>query len=53
VLKSLFEKNRNTTVMMIAHKLDTAVEFADKILVMDNGEVAEFDTPLSLLVDDE
>lgn len=34
---------------MIAHRLETAVTYADKILVMDKGEVAEFDKPLNLL----
>jgi len=34
---------------MIAHKLETAVQYCDKILVMDQGSVAEYDTPANLL----
>ena len=37
------------TVIMIAHRLETAVTYSDKILVMDRGTVAEFDSALSLL----
>ena len=38
---------------MIAHKLETAVKYCDKILVMDNGSVKEFDTAKELLGLDE
>ena len=34
---------------MIAHKLETAVQYSDRILVMDQGSVAEYDTPNNLL----
>jgi ABC-type multidrug transport system fused ATPase/permease subunit len=34
---------QNMTVMMIAHRLETAVTYSDKILVMDKGSVAEFE----------
>jgi len=34
---------------MIAHQLVTAVQYCDKILVMDKGAVAEFGTPRDLL----
>ncbi len=33
---------------MIAHKLETAVQM-DKVIVLDDGEVVEFDHPLKLL----
>lgn len=52
VLQNLFSKaksNKNT-VLMIAHKLETAVAFSDKILVMDKGSVAEYEHPFKLLV---
>ena len=34
---------QHMTVMMIAHRLQTAVTYSDKILVMDKGTVAEFE----------
>ena len=51
VLDSLFEqaKQSGTTVLMIAHKLETAVRYSDRILVLDQGSVKEFDTAKALL----
>ncbi len=46
-LKSLF---KNTTVITITHKLKEIVEY-DKVLVMKDGKVVEFDSPTSLLED--
>ena len=34
---------------MIAHNLESAVRYCDSILVMDQGSVAEYDTPKRLL----
>ena len=39
------------TVLMVAHRLDTAVEYCDKIMVLDQGKIVQFDHPLKLLVD--
>lgn len=39
-----------TTVLAIAHRLQTIVDF-DRILVLGDGKVVEFDTPHSLLAD--
>ncbi|KAI0087238.1 multidrug resistance-associated ABC transporter [Irpex rosettiformis] len=41
----------SSTLLCIAHRLNTIVYY-DRILVMDDGQVAEFDTPLNLF-DDE
>jgi ABC-type multidrug transport system fused ATPase/permease subunit len=36
------------TVITIAHRLDTIMD-SDRVLVMDNGQVAEYDSPANLL----
>lgn len=53
VLDNLFQMatEHGITVIMIAHRLETAVNYSDKVLVMDKGTVAEFDTALSLLTE--
>ncbi|KAF9911176.1 hypothetical protein BX616_010647 [Lobosporangium transversale] len=40
----------DSTVITIAHRLNTVVDY-HRILVMDHGHVAEYDTPLKLLSD--
>jgi energy-coupling factor transporter ATP-binding protein EcfA2 len=45
VLRSNFS---DRTIMTIAHRLDTIID-SDKILTMDAGKVAEFDSPQALL----
>lgn len=49
VLKNLFQYFKDSTVLMIAHRLETAVAHTDKILVLDQGQLAEFDHPFKLL----
>lgn len=41
----------NTTVITIAHRLNTIIQY-DKILVLNNGQVEEYDTPLALVKDE-
>jgi ATP-binding cassette, subfamily C (CFTR/MRP), member 1 len=42
------EHFQHCTVIAIAHRLDTILDF-DRILVVDKGDVAEFDTPATLI----
>lgn len=39
---------KNKTMITIAHRLETIIDY-DRILVMDAGRVAEFDSPSALL----
>ena len=48
-MKNLFQYYKDSTVLMIAHRLETAVAHTDKILVLDQGQLAEFDHPFKLL----
>ena len=41
----------NSTVITVAHRIKTIINY-DKILVLDAGEVKEFDTPTNLLKDE-
>lgn len=48
IQKKIREKFVNCTVLTIAHRLNTIIDY-DRILVMDNGEIAEFASPHELL----
>ena len=48
IQKIIRQKFSKHTILAVAHKLDTVTDF-DKIAVMNNGALAEFDSPHSLL----
>lgn len=48
IQRVLKEDLHGVTVITIAHRLRTLME-CDKILVLDHGNVLEFDTPLTLM----
>ena len=53
-LETLYEiaEDCKATVLMIAHRLETAVTYSDRVLVMDGGSVVEFDLSYKLLTKD-
>ncbi|ESO93730.1 hypothetical protein LOTGIDRAFT_105097, partial [Lottia gigantea] len=52
IQKTIRSEFKDSTVLSIAHRLNTVLDY-DKILVLDNGEIIEFDSPQSLIEDND
>ncbi|KAJ3132928.1 hypothetical protein HK100_004842 [Physocladia obscura] len=50
IQKALREDFKNATVLTIAHRLNTVIDY-DRVMVLDKGMIAEFDSPKNLLAD--
>ncbi|KAJ9107494.1 hypothetical protein QFC21_000949 [Naganishia friedmannii] len=48
--KTIREEFSESTILTIAHRLATIIDY-DKVLVMDKGHIAEYDSPATLLKD--
>jgi len=47
IQNTIREEFKSMTVLTIAHRLHTIMDY-DRVLVMDNGEIVEFDSPATL-----
>lgn len=47
IRKIIDEDFKSSTMIIVAHRISTVMK-CDRILVLDNGQVAEFDTPANL-----
>ena len=52
IQNSLHNTLDGSTIITIAHRIKTIINY-DKILVLDNGEIKEYDTPQNLLKDEK
>jgi ATP-binding cassette subfamily C (CFTR/MRP) protein 1 len=50
LIQASIKKHFHCTMLTIAHRINTIIDY-DKIIVMDNGQIKEFDTPANLLAD--
>ena len=51
IQKLIEEEFKESTVITIAHRLNTIIK-SDKVLVLDQGSVQEYDTPQALMKDE-
>ncbi len=43
------QKKLHKTIMFVTHDVDEALRLADKIIIMKDGEVVQYDTPLNII----
>jgi len=48
IQKTIRQEFRDRTVLTIAHRINTIIDY-DRVMVLDQGYIAEFDTPNNLL----
>lgn len=44
------QKEMKKTIVFVTHDMDEALQLADKIVIMDKGEVIQFDTPENIMM---
>lgn len=48
IQETIRQQFKESTIFTIAHRLNTIIDY-DKVLVLENGQIKEFDSPQSLL----
>lgn len=49
IQQTIRDKFSDCTVLTVAHRLNTIIDY-NRVMVMDAGELAEFDTPYNLFI---